>query len=104
MGDRVSIQFEDDENMKSPVLFSHYGGKDFVKYAEKYAKNLAKRKKGKTMMPLDRLESQTVIVDFIRNITKGQKEIEGNLYLGRNVREGDNSDNGNHIIKLRKVI
>jgi hypothetical protein len=104
MGDRVSIQFEDSDKMKSPFLFSHYGGMGFVKYAKGYANDLIRRKKGKTMFPIDRLEAGTVMVDFIRDITKGKKEVEGNLYLTRMMKEGDNSDNGNHIIKLRKVI
>lgn len=103
MGDRVSIQFKDEE-YASPPLFSHTGGMDFVRKAERYAKNLAKRKEGKTLMPLDRLEAGVVMVDFIRDITKGKKEIESDLYLTRTLKEGDNSDNGNHIIKLRKVM
>jgi hypothetical protein len=104
MGDRVSIQFKDETGQVSPVLFSHWGGMGFVKEAEDYAKKLAKEKKGKEMGPLDRLESQTVMVDFIRDATKNMKEVEGDLYLGRSTREGDNSDNGHHIIKLKKVI
>jgi hypothetical protein len=104
MGDRVSIQFEDESKQKSPVLFSHWRGMDFVKYAEKYAKGLAKRKRGKSIYPIDRMESQTVMVDFIRDITKDTKEVQGDLYLGRTPKEGDNSDNGHHIIMLRKVI
>jgi hypothetical protein len=108
MGDRVSIEFQSkgfgNMKLKSPVLFSHSGGMDFVTEAKLYAKALAKRKKGKSMMPLDRLEAQTVMVDFIREITKGMKEIEGGLYLGRTPEDGDNSDNGHHIIKLGKVI
>ena len=108
MGDRVSIEFQSKGfggmESRSPVLFSHWGGMDFVLGANKYARDLAKKKKGKHMYPLDRLEAQTVMVDFIREITKGTNEVEGGLYLGRTTKDGDNSDNGHHIIKLNKVI
>jgi len=111
MGDRVSIEFQTDQiggfgdsKTKSPVLFSHWGGMGFVETAKKYADNLTKRKIGLSSAPLDRLEAQTVMVDFIRKITEGVKEVESNYYLGRTSKDGDNSDNGHHIIKLRKVI
>ena len=93
MGDRVSIQFENDGE-KSVVLFSHWDGMGFVSRAREYAKNLEKRKRGKGITPLDRLEVNTVMVDFIRD------DVEGNFYLGATENDGDNSDNGHHIIKL----
>lgn len=40
MGDRVSIQFKDKDGTLSPVLFSHWGGMEFVKQARKYVKEL----------------------------------------------------------------
>ena len=102
MGDRVSIQFEDEDGGRSAVLFNHWGGMGFVKLADKWAKNLAKRKKGLYMMPLDRLEAGTVMMDFVRYITKDMTEVESSLYIVPTESDGDNSDNGHHIIKLKK--
>jgi len=99
MGDRVSISFVKDD-WESPTLFSHWGGIEFVEYALQYAIDLVKRKKGTTVTPLDRLEPQTVLVDFIRHITKNEKEINSDLYLGRDFNDGDNSDNGHYQIIL----
>jgi len=99
MGDRVSISFVQGD-WESPALFSHWGGIEFVEYALKYTIDLAKRKRGKTFNPLDRLEPQTVLVDFIRHITKNEKEIDGDLYLGKDSNDGDNSDNGHYQIIL----
>jgi hypothetical protein len=99
MGDRVSIQF-DKEGDKSVVLFSHWDGMDFVKEAKEYVKKLKTYTGGKTTNPLDRMEPNTVMVDFIRHITKDKSRVEGNYYLAKSENEGDNSDNGHHIIKL----
>lgn len=112
MGDRASVSFsniptgfkgepvEGAEREFSPVLFSHWGGMDFVNEAYRYARELKARVKGKQFNPLDRLEPGTVMVDFIRHITKGEEVIESNLYLGRTQDDGDNSDNGHHDIAL----
>ena len=105
MGDRVSIQFikgNGDYLNESPVLFSHWGGMDFVRLAKEYVLELkeeAEKKKGMTY-PLYRLEPQTVLVDFIRMLTKGQKRVESNFYLGVSSQDGDNSDNGHWVIDL----
>jgi hypothetical protein len=77
---------------------------EMVKQAEKYAKNLSSRYRAKSAYPLERLESQTVMVDFIRELTGGTRPVMHDLYLARNQKEGDNTDNGHHIIKLKKVI
>lgn len=101
MGNRVSISFKK-EGDESVALFSHWGGEEFVEEARLYAKCLKKRptyKNGAT--PLDRLEPNTVMVDFIRSITKLEQEIDSDLYLGRNKDDGDNSDNGHFVIPLK---
>ena len=41
------------------------------------------------------------MVDFIRYVTKDKKRVESDLYLGKDETEGDNSDNGHHVIKLK---
>ena len=105
MGDRISIQFKNGEQ-QSVVLFSHWGGMKFREQAESYARSLAERNlkaedRGDT--PLQRLEPSTVIVDFIRHITKGMDAIEHDLYLGVDEHDGDNSDNGHFVIDLARM-
>ncbi len=102
MGDRVSIAFKYDKET-SVVLFSHWGGMDFVKRAKQYLKELKeyiKTKDKRICQPLDRLEPQTVMIDFIRWETKDMDRVESDLYLGATENDGDNSDNGHHNIKL----
>ena len=99
MGDRVSISFKNKDE-ESVALFNHWGGMEFVEEATAYAKDLKQRKKGEQSMPLDRLEVGTVMVDFIRHVTRDTKEVQSSLYLGKDLRDGDNSDNGHHVIDL----
>ncbi len=103
MGDRVSMQFVDNDGFKSVVLFSHWGGLAFVEKAKKYVENLKtwiKSRDSKVGMPLTRLEPNTVMVDFIRHFTKDMNRVESDLYLGIHEDDGDNSDNGHFEIKL----
>ena len=99
MGARVSIQFVKGEDT-SPALFSHWGGMEFVKEAKRYAKRF--RKGAEASYPLQRGEPQTVLVDFIRHVTKDLKKVEHNLYLGVDEKDGDNSDYGHHLIDCSK--
>ena|SRR3972149_4274729 len=101
MGDRISIQFQMGRE-KSVVLFNHWGGMEFKKTAEQYVKDLIKQTKGTSLYPLDRLEPNTVMVDFIRYITKDMERVQSSLHLGVDQEDGDNSDNGHHIIELKK--
>lgn len=101
MGDRVSIQFEKNGE-KSVVLFSHWGGMEFVEHAKNYVNELIKEVGTNETMPLERLEPETVMIDFIREITKEEKRIMSDLYLGATENDGDNGDNGHHIILLKK--
>lgn len=104
MGDRTSIQFKKGKDV-SVAFFHHWGGLDIVQEAIDYAKELKEERSG-GMMPIDRFEPNTVMIDFIRVITAGQKRIESSLYLGKDETDGDNSDNGNWIIdfdELEKV-
>lgn len=100
MGARISVQFEN-QGEKSVVLFSHWGGEEFAKEAKKYVKNLKKERGDAQMMPLDRLEPNTVMVDFIRELTSKMPRVESDLYLGSDSGDGDNGDYGHHIIKLK---
>lgn len=98
MGDRVSIQFQN-ENEKSIVLFSHWQGMSLVKQAKRYVENLKATRTGQRS-PLDRFEPETVMVDFIRHITKDMEVVDSDLYVVATENDGDNSDNGHFIIKL----
>ena len=97
MGDRVSIAFECDGEV-SVALFSHWDGRGFVKMAEKYAATL---RTDSSVTPLDRMEPGTVMVDFIRVLTKGKGPISSNYYLGATCKDGDNGDNGHWVVNLR---
>jgi len=101
MGDRISISFKkgDDESV---VLFSHWGGKSFLEEARKYVKELKEERKRSLMFPLDRLEPETIMVDFIRHLTRDMSRVEGDLYLGKTPEDGDNSDNGHFVIDLNE--
>ena len=101
MGDRVSISFVNG-NEESVVLFNHWDGMDFVNAAKTYVKNLKKEVGDNEVDPLDRLEPNTVMVDFIRYITRDMKRVNHNLYLGKDENHGDNGDNGHHKINLTK--
>jgi len=99
MGNRISLQFQKD-NEKSVVLFSHWGGMEFRDEARDYLRELKGEVKGKQCEPLERLEPNTVMVDFIRHLTKNMGRVESDLYLAKDENEGDNSDNGHFILDL----
>jgi len=101
MGNRISIQFKKGED-ESPVLFSHWDGEDLKTQAEDYVEELKKEVGEKECMPIERLEPGTVMVDFIRDLTKNMDRVDSNYYLGKDENDGDNSDNGHFIIELTK--
>ena len=96
MGDRASVSFKKG-NEESVALFSHWGGMPFVQTAITYATRLKDNKVGE-VKPLDRLEPATVMVDFIRHLTRDMARVDSDLYLGKDANDGDNSDNGHHVI------
>lgn len=100
MGDRISIQFVKGTE-KSVVLFSHWDGKSLLNNVKKYVAQLKKyTKRYGTTFPLYRLQPNTVMIDFIRHLTKTIAVVEYNYHLGATSNDGDNSDNGHYIIKL----
>jgi len=101
IGDRISIQFKN-EKEKSVVFFSHWRGVEFLREVEKYVEVLKKEVNGRVISPLDRLEPDTVMVDFIRYITENMSRVTSDLYLGKDEFDGDNSDNGHFIIYLSR--
>jgi hypothetical protein len=103
MGDRVSIQFQNGEQ-KSVVLFSHWGGMEEVSLAKSYVRRLREQFRGSHVWPLERLEPETVMVDYIVcNVAKHAVQnghVMSGYYLAATEAEGDNSDNGHWIIDL----
>ena len=102
MGDRISISFKNGE-AESVSLFHHWGGMSFLDEALEYVNNLTEDITNGNMdntYPLGRLEPATVMVDFIRFLTKDMKRVNHNLYLGKDKNDGDDSDNGHYIIDL----
>jgi hypothetical protein len=85
MGDRVSIQFQDVWGDNSPYLYSHWGGMSLVRAANEFVKTIHRGE-----------EASSVMVRFIQSSFASRfddlrLELEG---------DGDNGDNGNHIIKI----
>lgn len=104
MGDRISISFKNGSE-ESVAFFSHWDGMHPYKSAQAYVKLLKKMSAdtGGTRYPLDRLEPQTVMVDFIKWYLQneiGNEHVTSNYYLGVNGDDGDNSDNGHYTIDL----
>ena len=105
MGDRVSVRFANGGRI-SVALFSHWRGMSFVDQANWYATELCLEiiAQGDAIeWPLVRLEPNYVMVDFIRWLRDtGQigHRNRNDIYLGRDTYDGDDSDNGHHIIDL----
>lgn len=102
MGDRASVSFKNGKD-ESVVLFDHWGGQALFNSAVDYAEELIKEIGDKTCMPIERLEPDTVMVDFImrygeHHLSGGR--IKSSLYLGATEHNGDNSDNGHLTIDL----
>ena len=106
MGNRVSIQLCQ-ANAKSVVLFSHWGGMEFVDWAKQEIKVIQSQIPSCGYSnPMSRQEPQTVMVELARRAANRINEllIEGDLYFGFDEDDGDNSDNGHHIIQLPNYI
>ena len=102
MGNRVSISFIN-KTEESVTLFSHWGGKEFVDTAVDYVEDLRRKVLNPDSLsdPISRLEPATVMVDFIRAITVNVSLVRSDLYLGKDCKCGDNSDNGHFKIDLK---
>ncbi len=126
MGDRVSIQFKNKDmewGGESVVLFHHWGGKKFAEFAKAWASdfknNIKQYTKSKGNDPVTRLEPQNIMVQFLKHIsdnaqthglnynvyvdgkyTKITDLLSYSMYFGKDENDGDNSDNGHHIIEL----
>ena len=107
MGDRISIQFKNG-NETSIVFFSHWDGKEMINAVNRYIAVLKKEvlanriEENNIRFPLDRLEPNIVMLDFIRWFAKDLGRINSNYYLGKDQNDGDNSDNGNWVYDLNE--
>ena len=104
MADRVSISFINYDGEQSVALFSHSGGLQFAEEARAYVSDLKIEKANRHSTPLDRLEPDTVMVDFIRHVTHSLGRVEMDLYLGATYLDGDNSDAGHHVIDVNATL
>ena len=109
MGDRVSVRFATGGRI-SVALFSHWRGMSFVDQANWYARELCLELLAQghaSCWPLERLEPNYVMVDFIRWLRDTGQIDDRNrndIYLGRDTCDGDDSDNGSHVIDLGYVM
>jgi hypothetical protein len=88
---------------ESVPLFSHWGGEEFAQAALDYARALQLEVgDSHNYEPLDRLEPSTVMVDFIRQVTKHMPRVKSDLYLCATPADGDNSDNGHWVVELNE--
>jgi hypothetical protein len=116
MGNRVSIQFKMGTE-KSVVLFDHWGGMERVEHAKAYADKLVHEElrvgpgSHNSGDPLGRFEPNTVMLDYLAQLGKNEYQdepgkdvtrVRSSLYLGKSSRDGDNCDNGHHVIDLEK--
>jgi hypothetical protein len=86
MGDRVSVSFVNEHGEdESVALFDHWGGREFADLASKYALENKQEDEPCFMM-----------VEFIRSLPKDRL-----VYLGKNSKNGDNSDNGHFQINIK---
>ena len=102
MGARISMQFVDKDET-SPVLFSHWGGESLKDNVDAYMQELTTEiadSGGAMSTPLSRMEVGTVMVDFIRYLTKDMKRVDSDLYLTKDESEGDNSDYGHFTVDI----
>jgi hypothetical protein len=105
MGDRISIAFKN-KGRTSVVLFSQHMGKTIQikvnEYIHQLKQQLLTRLDNKRCcFPIDRLEPEIVMLDFIRWLTKNEQIIETDLFLGKHRNDGDNSNNGHWIYDLK---
>lgn len=102
MGNRISIQFQQGET-KSIVLFSHWRGMSLVEDANIYVKKLIEKygpDYDGMYTPIARFEPESIMFDFIRTLVLHGEGDTFHLECTEN--DGDNSDNGHHIIELPK--
>ena len=106
MGDRISIQFVNEDD-KSVVFFDHWAGKGLIEEVHDYLIELiTESSDGRISMPLDRREPSVVMIDFIawraskHGFNPPLRRIRSSWYLGVDENDGDNSDNGHWCIDV----
>ena len=99
MGDKVSISFRRGGN-ESVVLFSQWGGADFLRQANTYADHLRVARIG-TKALLDPLEPNRAMVDFIQSLTTDNvSRGASDLYLAATPEDGTGVSDGHYVVRL----
>lgn len=93
MGDRASISFVDywkdgTVSDESVALFDQWGGPEFAELASKFVKD--------NQVTMKDEEANFAMVAFIRSLKPDRL-----VYLGKDEKHGDNSDNGHFRINLK---
>ena len=102
VGDRISFSFINGDR-ESVAFFAHWAGRWMLASVESYWKELNKELDGSSFYPLQRLEPNTVMLDFIKwFFSDSDARIWSSFYLGKDDNDGDNSDNGHWIFDLQK--
>lgn len=78
MGDRSSVSFRH-SGAESVTLNSHWRGRGLFADARKYAREVRKKYFNNGPMPINRLDVEVVMVDFIRHLTKDMEVVDGDL-------------------------
>ena len=92
MGDRISVQFKDVGGDNSVVIFSHWGGQEFLKFSKDFIEDM------RSNNSLWQRSSGEVAAVFIAQCWKEGHEV----YVEKDVFSGDNSDNGNYLYNIEK--
>ena len=120
MGDRISVQFcqrvkhfgSNVINMeKSVVLFNHWQGIAFAEQTLKWAIDFQERMKQQRLPnfsnPITRMDPQHMMIQYIMSLSTdsihykyGEGFFSTACYLGKDEKDGDNSDNGHFEIWL----
>ena len=104
MGNRISIRFVN-KGEKSVYLFSHWDGQYLIEQVGDFLREIKKTTDTEAgITPLDRLEPNTLMVNFIYWLLDKNGGIQtGNYYLATNESEGDNGDNGHYDLDVNMV-
>lgn len=109
MGNRVSIQFKDDDGTLSAVLFSHWSGLGLVHQAREFVDKLRQERINREVLPLDRMEAGIVLINFIRHITSSDQNatdasdmVDSDFSCLPSPEDGEQGEAGHHVIYCGK--
>lgn len=99
MGNRASVSFKKGKWV-SATLNSHWDGKGLFAAARKCVKELKRNAHKYRGLPIGRGDPDTVMVEFVRQLTKDLPIVDGNYRLVPSPDDSDNSDQGHVTIEL----